>query len=135
MDEIARFIQKDLFAKHLGIEIIEFSEGMAKAKLEIKEKHLNSVGVVHGGVIFSLADAAFEIASNTHGTVAMSINVTISYFTSVKKGILFAEAREVSLNPKLATYLIYIKDDEDNTLAVFQGTVYRKKDRIADILD
>ena len=94
----------------------------------------NSAGTVHGGAVFSLADAVFSVASNSHGTLAMAINVSISYFKAAKSGTLYAEGREVSLNPKLATYLIDVKDEAGNAIALFQGTVYRKKESIGEIL-
>jgi acyl-CoA thioesterase len=48
--------------------------------------------------------------------------------------VLIAEGREVSINPKLATYLIDVKDEAGNAIALFQGTVYRKKESIAEML-
>lgn len=133
MGEIERFIERDYFAKHLGIEVIEASEGRARARMEVGEHLLNSAGTLHGGALFSLADAAFSAASNSHGTLAMAISASISYFRAVTSGTLSASAEEISLNPRLATYLIRIEDDAGMVIAHFQGTVYRKKDRIADL--
>jgi acyl-CoA thioesterase len=134
VDIVKKFIDADRFAKHLDIEIIDYDQGKARARMAIKDHHLNSAGTVHGGAIFSLADAAFSVASNSHGTLAMAINVSISFFKAAKSGTLIAEGREVSLNPKLATYLIDVKDEAGNAVALFQGTVYRKKDSIGDII-
>jgi len=130
MERIMRFFENDRFAKHSGIEVLEVSEGRAKAKMEIGEKHLNGVGLVHGGAIFTLADLAFAVASNSHGTVALAINVSIAYLKATTKGTLFAEAEEVSRNPKLATYAVRVTNEDDELIALFQGTVYRKKDKI-----
>jgi acyl-CoA thioesterase len=124
--DLKEFVLKDRFAAHVGIELLEMAPGRAKAKLEIKDHHRNAVGVVHGAAIFSLADLVFAVASNSHGTVALGINVSISYMTSARDGTLVAEAEEVSINPKLATYLIRILDDDRTLIALFQGTVYRK---------
>jgi acyl-CoA thioesterase len=134
MDALKKFVEKDQFAKHLDIEMLEYGAGRAKARMEIKKRHLNSAGTAHGGAIFSLADAVFSVASNSHGTLALAINVSISFFKAVRSGMLHAEGREVSFNPKLATYLIDVKDEQGNAVALFQGTVYRKKDSIADIV-
>jgi acyl-CoA thioesterase len=114
--------------------MLEYGAGRARARMEIGKHHLNSAGTVHGGAIFSLADAVFSVASNSHGTLALAINVGISFFKAATGGALFAEAEEVSLNPKLATYLIAVKDEAGNKIALFQGTVYRKKDSIADLV-
>jgi acyl-CoA thioesterase len=134
MDILKKFVDKDHFAKHLDIEMLEYGGGMAKARMALKNHHLNSAGTVHGGAIFALADAVFSVASNSHGTLAMAINVSISFFKAVKNGTLTAEGREVSFNPKLATYLIDVKDEAGNAVALFQGTVYRKKESIEEIV-
>jgi acyl-CoA thioesterase len=118
----------DQFAKHSGIELMEAAPGYARVKLEIKDYHFNGVKMVHGGAIFTLADYAFAVASNSHGRVAVGINAAISYVKAAKTGTLFAEAKEVSLNAKLGNYTINVTDDHDDLIAVFQGTVYRKKD-------
>lgn len=131
MEEMKQyFIKNDKFAEYVGIELLEVAKGKAKAKMEIKNHHLNAVKTVHGGAVFALADLVFAVASNSHGTIAMGINVSISYLKAVKEGVIFAEAKEVSINPKLATYNINVTDSSDDLLAVFQGMVYRKKDSL-----
>lgn len=130
MEAIKKFFKNDRFADHVGIELLEVSEGRAKAKMKIKEHHLNGINIAHGGAIFSLADLAFAVASNSHRTVAVSINVSISYLKAAASGTLIAEAKEVSLNPKLATYEVRVTDETDDIIAIFLGTVYRKKDKI-----
>jgi len=132
MEAIKQFFEKnDKFADYVGIDLLEASEGSAKAKMEIKKHHLNSVNTVHGAAIFTLADFVFAVASNSHGTIAMGINVSISYLKAVKDGVLYAEAAEVSRNPKLAAYQVQITDAGGDIVATFQGMVYRKKDAIA----
>jgi len=126
------FMKNDKFAEYVGIELLEVAKGKAKAKMEIKNHHLNAVKTVHGGAVFALADLVFAVASNSHGTIAMGINVSISYLKAVKEGVIFAEAKEVSINPKLATYNVNVTDGSDDLVAVFQGMVYRKKDSLPD---
>jgi acyl-CoA thioesterase len=129
MEEMKQYFMKnDKFAEYVGIELLEVAKGKAKAKMEIKNHHLNSIKTVHGGAVFALADLVFAVASNSHGTIAMGINVSISYLKAVKEGVIFAEAKEVSINPKLATYNVQVTDGSDDLVAVFQGMVYRKKD-------
>jgi acyl-CoA thioesterase len=131
MEVVKKFFENDRFADHVGIELLEVSKGRAIAKMEVKEHHLNGVNIAHGGAIFSLADLAFAVASNSHRTVALSINVSISYLkASVAGDTLIAEANEVSLNPKLATYEVRVTDEANDLIAIFLGTVYRKKEKI-----
>jgi acyl-CoA thioesterase len=130
MEAIKAFFKQDKFAAHVGIELLAVSEGCARAALDIKPHHLNAVGIVHGAAIFSLADLVFAMASNSHGTVAVAVNVNISFMKAVSRGRLTAEATEVSRNAKLASYNIRITDEQEQLIALFQGMVYRKKDKI-----
>jgi len=127
MEKIKEFFKMDKFAEYIDVELLEVSEGYAKAKMDIHEHHLNGVGIVQGGAIFTLADFAFAAASNSHGTVAIAINANISFVTSTTSETLYAQARENSKNPKIATYTVDITDEEGNAIAIFQGMAYRKK--------
>jgi acyl-CoA thioesterase len=124
------FRKNDRFASHSGIELLEISEGRAKASMKIRKHHLNAVGSVHGGAIFTLADFVFAVASNSHGTIAVAINVSISYLKAANEGCLFAEAKEVAKKPKLASYTVNVTDEQGDLIAVFQGMVYRKKEPV-----
>jgi acyl-CoA thioesterase len=121
-----QFFESDTFAQDAGIVLISTSLGKARVKMEILNKHLNSHGTVHGGAIFTLADTAFALASNSHGIPAAAINAHISYMKSVSSGTLYADAEEFALNPKLATYTVKVLDDNGDSIAIFQGMVYRK---------
>ncbi|MFA4966146.1 MAG: hotdog fold thioesterase [Thermoleophilia bacterium] len=133
MDDLRRFVENDAFARHLGVEMLHYGDGRASARMEITARHLNSAGCVHGGAIFSLADATFSAAANSHGRLALAIDVSIAFFEAVREGVLTAEAREVALNAKLGTYLIDVKDQAGRLVAQFRGTVYRKRAGIADV--
>lgn len=124
------FSTEDHFAIHSGVELIEMGSGWAKARMRIEPFHFNIARTVHGGAIFTLADFAFAVASNSHGTLAMGINTSVSFVKAVLAGTLYADARELSRTVKLATYSVIITDDTGDTVAIFQGMVYRKKEPI-----
>lgn len=134
MENIKKLSKNDKFAQYNGIELLEIGEGRAKAKMEINKNHFNGIGIVQGGAIFTLADFAFGAAANSYGTVAVAINVNISYMKAAKSGVLFAEAREISKNPKLGTYTIDVTDSNGELIAIFQGMAYRKRDKLEDII-
>jgi acyl-CoA thioesterase len=127
MENLKRFFKKDNFAANSGIELLEVSPGYAKARMDIGEKHLNALKTVQGGALFTLADLAFAAASNAYGTATVAINVNISFVKAATKGTLIAEAKETSINPKIATYNVNITDDDGDIVAIFQGMGYRKK--------
>ena len=127
---IQRFFKNDKFAERADIELLSVSPGQARAKMTLHPHHLNGYGTVQGGAIFTLADFAFAAASNSHGTVAVAINVSITFMKAGTTGTLWAEAREISRNPKLGSYTVDVKDDQGELVAVFQGLAYRKSERI-----
>ena len=67
-EDLKRFFKRDRFAEFLGIELLEAGEGYARSRMQIGEEHLNGIGTVHGGAIFTLADFTFAVASNSHGS-------------------------------------------------------------------
>jgi acyl-CoA thioesterase len=129
-DDMISFFQKDKFARYNGIELLEAADGHARTSMAITENHLNGLGIVHGGAIFTLADFTFAAASNSRGNIAVAINVSISFMKSATSGMLYAEAKEIAINPKLGTYTIDVTNETGELIAIFQGMVYRKKEKI-----
>ncbi len=129
-EKIFKQFEKDRYARLSGIRLTEVSEGYAQAELEISETQLNSVDTVHGGAIFTLADFVFAVASNSYGTLAMGINSSISFFKAVKRGTLTAEAQELSIHHKLASYAVRVTDQDNDLVAHFTGMVYRKREQL-----
>ncbi|HRV45706.1 MAG TPA: PaaI family thioesterase, partial [Smithellaceae bacterium] len=58
---------KEPFGKKFGISLTDVQEGYAKVEMKFSRDMENMFGMAHGGAIFSLMDAAFEVASNSHG--------------------------------------------------------------------
>ena len=130
MISLQRFFKNDQFAERSNIELLSVSPGQARAKMSLHPHHLNGYGTVQGGAIFTLADFAFAAASNSHGTVAVAINVSITFMKAARTGALWAEAREMSRNFKLGSYTVEVKDDQGELVALFQGLAYRKSEKI-----
>ena len=61
------------FASLVGIELESVGPGVATMTLEVRDVLRQNNGVVHGGLTFTLADAAFGYASNSHGTRSAGI--------------------------------------------------------------
>lgn len=129
MTDVSEFFSKDAHAALLGITLIDTGPGTAKVSMEIGERHRNSHGTVHGGAIFTLADTAFALASNSHGIPAAAISSNITFMKAARQGVLIAEAEEFAVNPKLGTYSVTVTDGNGDRIALFQGMVYRKTPR------
>lgn len=120
------FFDKDRYAAFSGVELMEVRPGYAKAKMEIKNMHLNAGNVVQGGAIFTLADLAFAASVNAYGNLAMSVETSIRFFKGVGSGILFAESKMIHLHKKLATFQVVVSNELDEEIALFTATAYRK---------
>jgi acyl-CoA thioesterase len=121
-----RFLDDDRFALHAGIELLEVTSGRAKVKMEVKPFHINGVGLVHGGALFTLADFAFAAAANSHEESAVAISASISYLKAVRSGTLYAAAEEISNSRKISVYSIKVTDENNTLVATFQGMAYKK---------
>jgi acyl-CoA thioesterase len=87
----------------------------------------NGFNIAHGGITFSLADSALAFASNTHGAQALSIETSISHIKSLKTGdTIIATAVEKSKNNRIGIYEVKIENGEQELVALFKGTVFRK---------
>lgn len=131
---LREYFSEDFYAVEQGIELIEFRGGYARARMPLERKHMNGLRIPHGGAMFGLADFAFGVAANAHGTVAVAIHADISYVKTAKGNVLYAEATELSRSARLGTYDIRVTDETGEAVALFHGMVYRKPDLIADIV-
>lgn len=117
---------QDAFSQWLGIEIIELDVGNAVLSMSVRKEMTNGFGIAHGGITYSLADSALAFAANAYGRHSVSIETSISHTLPVKtKDKLTATAYEESLNHKIGIYRVLIKNQKEETVAIFKGTVYR----------
>lgn len=128
-DAMFERISQDPFARFLGIELLELGPGTSKVTMIVQEHMLNFHGIPHGGVIFSLADAAFAAASNSHGQTALALAVTINFLAAVPVNTrLVAEATEESLGNRTSLYRLAVKAEDGTLVALAHGRAHRKKE-------
>jgi acyl-CoA thioesterase len=128
---VAGFFERDQFAKENGIRIVEVRPGFARTEMTIEERHLNAVGILQGGALFTLADLAFAGASNSHGTVAVACQADVTFFKAIQSGKLTAVAEEISRTRKLSTCLVRVTGENGDLVALFKGVAYIKESRLA----
>lgn len=116
----------DAFSQWLGIKVEELKPGYAKLEMTVRAEMINGFGVAHGGIAFSLADSALAFASNGYGKVSLALENNISFTRKVVEGdILTATVEELSLASRIGVYRITVTRQDNKTVAVFRGTVYR----------
>lgn len=121
-----RLLAADAYASALGISWVSGSETECVVSMTLGPEHLNFADVAHGGVIFSLADCAFSLASNAPGRLAVAVDTHLVIPAASQAGdVLTARATEVSLGNKLATYRVDVSGPDSQVVGLFTGTVYR----------
>jgi acyl-CoA thioesterase len=123
---ILKQVEAEPFVKKFGLRLIEVQKGYAKVEMIFSSDLENMFGMAHGGALFALIDEAFEVASNSHGTMAVALNMNVNYLASPAKGSkLTAEAKEINRTKKTAAYDIVVTDDNHDLIASCQALVYR----------
>lgn len=123
---VNKMYTNDAFSQWLGIERIEERAGYCKLQMTIKEEMTNGFKIAHGGISYSLADSALAFASNGYGIQSVSIETSISHTKPAKiDDVLIAEAKELSKTNKIGIYQIDIRNQHNEIIALFKGTVYR----------
>jgi len=117
---------RDQFARENGMRAVEVRPGYARTEMTVEPRHLNAVGILQGGALFTLADLAFAAASNSYGVVAVACQADISCFKAVTSGKLTAVAEEVSRTRKLSTCVVRISNEDGELVALFKGIAYIK---------
>jgi acyl-CoA thioesterase len=109
----------------LGGELLGWGPGWAETSLETTREHGNLVGTVHGGIVGAVADAAFEVACNSHGRVAVAASLSAHFTAPAELGTtLTAVASEVARGRRIASYRIEVTSDGVLT-AWFQALAHR----------
>ena len=123
---IEQVLQRDLFSQWLGIEVLEIKEGYSKIKMLIRPEMMNGLGIVHGGITFSLADSCFAFACNNRNILSVALDTSINFIKPVNVGdVLVAEAIEMHNGRSTGLYHISITNQKAHTVALFKGTCFR----------
>ncbi|UCD91186.1 MAG: PaaI family thioesterase [Desulfobacterales bacterium] len=120
-------VEREPFAQALKMELVELELGYSAVEMVYHPSTMDNIyDRAHGGAIFGLIDEAFEAACQTHGTVAVALNVNVTYVSSPEAGkLLRAEAREVTRTKKTATYDIKVTEKKGRLIAICQALAYR----------
>jgi acyl-CoA thioesterase len=131
INAIRQRVGSEPYARKLGLRLLQLGPGYALVEMNLRDDMANIFGMAHGGAIFSLIDEAFEISCNTYGTVAVALNVTVTYHKPpAKGGTLRAESREIYRSKRTAAYEIKVTEGDDSLIASCQALAYRKEEKL-----
>jgi uncharacterized protein (TIGR00369 family) len=116
------------FRALLGYTTRVWREGYGEVELTIREDHLNSMGIVHGGVYVTLLDGAFGhacawCAVEGHARSAVTVSLTTTFLASAQLGAhLIARGRITGQDGRLVTLTGDVVDQEDRLCATAQAS-------------
>ena len=127
IEEVRELFGNDRFATEAcGCRVLEASRGHAVCAFDIAPIHLNAMGNVMGGAIFTLADFPLAIACNIGEDPTVAVNNTIEYLNSTKGSTLIATCDADKSGRSLGFYTIEVKDDLDTPVAKMTATCFRR---------
>jgi acyl-CoA thioesterase len=126
-DRLDAVFRADPYLSRLGVDLDHWHGGNAVVRWTPGPGDCNFVGSVHGGALFSLADAALGVASNSWGRICVALSIEAQFLLAVQAGEpLVATAIERSRTRRTAAYGIEVVSDGDGTLrAAFQALAFR----------
>lgn len=118
-------LDADNYARNMGVELVDVTPDQITLAMEVREDHLNFLSVGHGGMVFSLADVAFSLASNAAGHRAVAIDTHLVLTAATRVGDrLTVTVAEASRGRTLGTYRAEVTRGDGRVAALFTGTVH-----------
>jgi acyl-CoA thioesterase len=114
---------EDLASARLGIVLDDVAPGRARLRMTVRDDMVNGHAVVHGGLVFTLADSAFAVACNSHGVVTVAAGADITFTAPATLGdVLVAEAVETDTFGRSGVTDVRVTRESDGVvIAVFRG--------------
>ena len=128
---VDHMMKNDLFSQWLGIQVVSVAEGYSKIQMTVRIEMMNGLGIVHGGIAFSLADSCFAFACNSRNNLSVALDTSINFLKPVHVGdVLIAEAKEMHNGKSTGLYQITITNQNDHMVALFKGTCFRTNKKL-----
>jgi len=124
LGKVLSLFRKDNFAKGCGIEIEEVTPGFARCSMKVSTNHLNGLGILMGGALFTLADYTFSLAANSYGKIAVTQNASIAYRRKCSGGVVTAIATETGRDERTGDYVVEVSNDQNQVIARIKGTAF-----------
>lgn len=126
-EALFKAVRKEPFAQALNMTLEELDQGYSVVEMKYDPDRMNNIYEhAHGGALFGLIDEAFETACQTDGTIAIALNMNVTYVASPKAGTrLRAVARQISQTQKTTSFDIKVTDESGVLIASCSALAYR----------
>ncbi len=115
------------FDRHYGLELLELSEEVVRARVEVRDELKQPAGLVHGGVYASMAEAMASLATGftvlQQGCTAMGLFNSTSFLRPVTQGVVHGHATCLHRGRSTWVWDVHFSDDEGRLCAVTRMTI------------
>lgn len=126
-DKLAQAVADGIYARDntaqaMGVEIVEAKDGLAVARMSVREDMLNFHGTCHGGMMYAFAGSLLAYAINSDNRAAVVQSASITYTRPAHLGdVLTARAEVVNQAGRTGVYDVVVSNDKGETVALFRG--------------
>ena len=119
----AHMFEADVASRNtMGMTLVQCTPGHAELHMTVAAKHLNGLGICHGGFIFTLADSAFAFACNSRNQATVASGCSIEFLEAARLGdVLKAQASEQAVRGRAGVYDIRVLNQDNTIIALFRG--------------
>ena len=129
-EQLRASMENSPYPRFLGFRLLELAEGYAKVAVTLRVEHTNFFGIVHGGLVMSLADYAFACSCNSFGKPRVAVQFSTNFISApATDGDLVAEAKTVYAGESMALTEISIIDARGRMVARATGTAMARPGR------
>ncbi|HEU5285597.1 MAG TPA: hydroxyphenylacetyl-CoA thioesterase PaaI [Sphingomicrobium sp.] len=105
-----------------GVTIEEARAGYARLSMPVRGDMLNGHRIVHGGMVFALADTAFAYVCNGRNEKTVAAQASIVFLGSAREGeTLVAEAEELATSGRSGVTRVAVRTADGRPVAEFTG--------------
>ena len=130
--KLSDFAERFPLFRLLGVELLEFRPGFARARLSLRDDLKNANGMMHGGIIATLIDITITQAMlmtdedqrvrETRGSLS-SVDLRVKYLRPLSSGHALCEATIPHLGKRISHASAVVKSAEDKPLAFGDSTI------------
>ena len=111
----------------LSMNLVDIDIGFAVVEIVTKEKHMQLLGAVHGGVLASLIDTvafwAVYYGIENHNAWLTSVDLKLNYLAPATSGKLIARGRQIKVGGKLCYAEAQVNTEDNRIIAHGSSTL------------
>lgn len=109
---------------HNGIKLTELADNYASCRVDLVPEVMNSQGIAHGGIVFSILDVSAGYAAAFVDRRLVTQAANISFLRPAVGEYLYAKAEPIKVGKTISVVEARAYDDQDRLIAYATFTVF-----------